>query len=317
MHNYLTVFRTNISPYQGESFKNLERQKLSAINNIKYLATEKNQIPDILLTNTHAITTTNKIENVFSDRIKLIVHPNSGYDNFCFDFVKNAKFPIIIGNPIRSHAVSNYILSALISHYSPLPIHKVWNKNRLWNRGLLSEKNVLIIGYGHIGQILDSALRPLVKNIKIYDPFKGKEKLDLQDVDIVIPAASLNPTSRSLIDKDFISKLKDDFLIINAARGSIINQEDLKYALKSMPQSFAYLDVFEKEPLPDNTFNEIDNIRTTSHIAGVYKNLNSEIINFEYKILREFIKYQNDIETFNHKFSNLLLNNRVKESYLI
>ncbi|EQC44655.1 4-phosphoerythronate dehydrogenase [Bacteriovorax sp. BSW11_IV] len=312
------VVRKNVSEYQGANFKQIEKKHLEIIPEIEYHwgeeVTEGNS-PLILIT-----TSQTKVEQISEEEYKntkLLIHPNSGHDNLSYDFIKNAPFPIILGNPIRAHAVTNYILSAVFKHYSSFKKQDEWDANRTWNRHLLNTKKVLLIGYGHIGKLVHQSLGPLVQSMSIYDPEKGYKELEQKDCDLVIVAASLNPTSKYLVDKAFLTSLAKDFVLINPARGPIVNQLDLMEVLTKNKYATAYLDVFEQEPYKKIDFLGMDNIITTSHIAGVYSSLNSEIIKYEFDVISKFIQTCDKIEEFKGFYKELLLQNKIKEDYIL
>src|SRR5690606_32424520 len=104
--------------------------------------------PVALITNTH--TNPDSISQTILEKTTLLIHPNSGHDNFQESFIENAAFPIVFGNPIRAHAVAEYILSALFQHFTKLPIHHHWDNDRLWNRKLVRDQKILLLGFGTI-----------------------------------------------------------------------------------------------------------------------------------------------------------------------
>lgn len=278
------------------------------------LPPESPLLASVLITNTH----TNP-EHIGPDQLsacKLMIHPNSGYDNYSAEFIKNAHFPIVIGNPIRAQAVVNYILSALLSHYSPLASHQEWDRSRKWPRKLLSELNILILGNGHIGGILNKSLSPLCLRVDLFDPHQGLSDLNLHHVDVVILSCSLNAQNNHLINKEFLTQMKSDFLLINTARGSLVHTEDLIEVLKKRPQAFAVLDVFEEEPCDLTVFKEIKNTLVTSHIAGVYQNIDAATASFEATVIQDFSTQST--EEFLEKYKSMILKNRLsRDGFLI
>lgn len=313
-----TVVRKNVSEYQGANFKQLEKKHLEIIPEIEYHwgeSVDEGDSPLILIT-----TSQTKISDITPTELKntkLLIHPNSGHDNLSYEFIKNATFPIILGNPIRAHAVTNYILSAVFKHYSSFQKQEDWDPSRTWNRHLLNTKKTLLIGHGHIGKLVSLSLRPLVETLDIYDPEEGLSDLKNIGYDLVIVAASLNPTSKYLIDKKFLQGLAKDFVLINPARGSIVNQLDLMEVLTKNKYATAYLDVFETEPYKKIDFLGMNNIITTSHIAGVYSSLNTEIIKHEFEVISHFIQCCDKIEEFKGHYKKLLLQNKIKKDYIL
>jgi len=86
----MKISRTSISPYQNPNFQERERKALSEFENMENEG-------EILITNTLT-----DISLIDTKNLRLIIHPNSGYDNFPIGFVKGADFPIVIGNEIRA-----------------------------------------------------------------------------------------------------------------------------------------------------------------------------------------------------------------------
>ncbi len=313
----IQLYRTDLSGYFPENFRELEKKILLKVDQDKFTyLMNKNEIDTskelILLTNSDS-----NYQNIFDKwqkQTKMIIHPNSGYDNVPIEVVKQAKFPIIIGHQIRANAVSEYILSALFTHYSKISHEQHWCKTRKWNRKLLRDLNILIIGHGHIGKKVFDSLSTFNNKINIYDPFKGNNTLDPNNMDCVILCAGLNQSSYHLINQDFLSKLSEDFLIINGARGKLIDQKALIETLKSRPEAFAYLDVYEKEPFDSEHFSDLTNIVTTSHKAGVYKNLCNELLNFEKQVLSDYL---NDTDKFEKLYKESILKNKINGDYII
>ncbi|TDJ09002.1 MAG: hypothetical protein E2O68_00955 [Deltaproteobacteria bacterium] len=298
----MKIFRCDTSPYQDPNFSKQEKQELETLA-LSYQ--KKIQNASVLLTNTLT-----DIENLKTDGIELIIHPNSGYDNFPHSFVKKADFPIVIGSEIRALAVSEYILSCLLGQ---VPFQKAWD--RTWQgRSLIKDQQVLIIGMGKIGKIVKNSITPLVEKVWVQDPYKNEEdKVPLKEISTVILCAGLNETSHQMIDTKFLESLPPLVTIINAARGKLINQQDLITFLKNNPGSTAYLDVFEKEPARFEKLN-LPNMFLTSHIAGVFDGLDNSIINFEKKVIGDFM---NDRENFEKKYHDSILKNRIHDNILI
>ena len=319
----LNVYRPNVSPYQNQIFKELEKESLEQIEGVRYLDTLEEGRPQVLLTNTHfKLTDQSTHSNINFKDIQLIIHPNSGHDNFPKSFVTESEIPIILGNPIRAQAVSNYILSSIFERETYIPDESSWNMNRVWNRSLLCQKTVAIIGYGHIGSIIKQSLKPLAKEVIIFDPFKGFPSIEegpLEKADIVILSCSLNEKNIRFINEKTFKRMKKNVLFINPSRGKLVNELDLIHFLEKSPKAFAFLDVFEKEPVSYDKFSHLKNIKLSSHIAGVFKELDQYIIQFEEKILRSYIMAQRKKENetlWNKTFKDLLLQNKVHEGLI-
>jgi phosphoglycerate dehydrogenase-like enzyme len=327
----IQIYRTNASSYQDSHFFQREKEALEKIPGVRYIKSLNEMNPSepfILLTNTH--TQPEKLPSALLDKTALIIHPNSGHDNFSPEFLSKCPFPIVLGNPIRSHAVAEYTMSTLFQHFTKVDNHLHWDDNRQWNRKLLRDQKALIIGHGHIGKILNRALEPLCRDVIVYDPFmdnsfaneKFRTEFDLnmfEGVQLLILAASLNRSSHHMINHDVLKRLDSECVIVNPARGPLIKEDDLILFLQKNPKAFAYLDVFEQEPFKPGYLHDLKNINKTSHIAGVYEKLNKDIINFEFHIIKEFVTYLESQETENFKidYQSCLLSSRLKDNILI
>lgn len=294
-----TYLRLDASSYHGANFfKQEERMAESfgmsyqAIHFSKQgLASFPNIPPQAkicLATNTHT-----PIELLPAQLLKqttILLHANSGYDNFPPKWVQNQSFPIVVGNKIRAQAVTQYILTELLSYFNHIPSHQNWDSTRKWDRKLLDQQKILILGNGAIGSKLKASLFPLAKSITIYDPFQNKNfdlNSRLNEFDIVIFACSLNESSYHLLNQKNIKFLKEDVFLINAARGPLIAEKPLLRFLMKNSHAYAVLDVFEEEPFATQ-FHELENIKTTSHIAGVSCDLDQRIITFAEISLEKF-----------------------------
>lgn len=241
----------------------------------------------ILLSNTH--TDVRKIPINVLEKTALMIHPNSGYDNFDPAWVIEQSFPIIVGHEIRAAAVTEYILACLFERFTLLPSHKKWDVTRQWNRQLLCHQNVLILGAGHIGSKLEKSLSPLCQSVQVFDPFQNRLELDLNKVNIILLAAGLNPTSQHLINQAFLAECAPGVTLVNAARGGLVKTDDLIEYLKNDKQAFAFLDVFENEPFALENISSLENIHLSSHIAGVFSELEQQMLNFERKVIQDFL----------------------------
>lgn len=315
------VYRTNSSTYQDSEFFNNEKAQLESIDGVHYIKslTEiDDTAPFILLSNTHTIP--EELPDILLDKTILMIHPNSGHENIPKGFVKRMDFPIILGNPIRSHAVAEYILSCLFHKFTPISNHQYWSHDRKWNRGLLRDQNVLILGFGHIGKIIYRSLSVLCHKVEVVDPYHTEDissqdiKKDISEVNlskknIVILATSLTSSSKGIINQEFLKSLPNNSILINSARGEMIHEEDLALFLKKNEKFFAFLDVYTKEPFIPGYMHDINNVNKTSHIAGVYTDLNHDIIKFEKHIIEDFIKHyeSNSVGSFQKQYAECML----------
>ena len=318
-NSVLAVVRLDYSAYQVEDFAARERETFSKLN-LNYCDFSESIPPGelILISNSHS--NLEAIPEEVWQRTRLLLHPNSGYDNIPIRLLRDYSFPIIVGNPIRAEAVANYVVGQIYRHFNSPPLCREWDSKRKWPRRLTQELNVLLIGMGHVGSLVYKALAPAVKKIVCYDPFKGHPVDNLIEqarlCHVILPLCSLNATSQYMIDDDFLAVLPQDFVLVNGARGKLIRQKALVETLNQRPMAFAYLDVFEREPFLPQDFADLKNanLKSSGHVAGVYDGLDDAIIKFNFSICRDFIQSQS---VCLYKYRDLILQNRLIKGVLI
>lgn len=319
------VLRLDKSPYLDGNFsvlekKAIEQDGLELVPNVYELNSECRYF---LISNTH--TDFNRIPEIVLKRTELLIHPNSGYDNINESFLEKNPPPIIIGNPIRAGAVTEFILSAILKHFTPIDHHIYWKGMRKWDRRLLEEQKVFVYGAGNIGHKVIQTLKNLCKEVHYFDPFSEflppVENLKMEQIetaDILILCSELNDQTKNFLDADKINLLKQNVLIINAARGELIDEEALLKFLEKNAEAFAYLDVFKNEPFEPGFGNHLKNLNKTSHIAGVYHELQHRMIDFEKEVIHNYIdaKKKNNLDLFWNKYSHLNYSDiRLKRGY--
>lgn len=316
------VIRTHTSPYQSPDFLQQEEKLVNSRPGLSYqrLETANEATPTILITNTH--TQLRDLPPTLLNSTKLIVHPNSGYDHFREEHSYWERIPLVIGHEVRAQAVAEYSLACLFQGLSDLPQHLSWNHQRLWERGLIKDKEIWVFGHGHIGKIVCSVLSALGAKITVIDPFspshyptlKSWQEGNLAAAKAVIVCCSLNPTSWEMFNDEFFSHARSDLLFINGARGKLVRESSLKSFLQSHPKAFAFLDVFAEEPFKEE-WHHFPQVWKTSHIAGVFTGLDQSILNFEINVIDHFLQLSEN--EFSKKYAAELLQNKWKEGVLI
>jgi len=154
-----------------------------------------------------------------------------------------------------------------------------WEKSRFMGMELTGKK-AGVIGAGNIGAIVCDRLKGLHMSVYVYDPFISDERAsamgvtkvetvaELADiVDILTVHVPLLDATRNLINEDIIRRMKNG-IIINCARGGIVDEKALYEACKSGDLRAAALDVFEHEPAVESPLFELENISFTPHIGA-------------------------------------------------
>jgi D-3-phosphoglycerate dehydrogenase len=301
------ILRLSLSSYCSKDFITKEKQALESIKNTRYhFSGEKtiDQIEEIssMASNLVLITNTDVrpqlIPTSLLEKTRCFIHPNSGYDQFTADWVLSQNIPIILGHEIRAYAVAEFVLSCLFDFFTPLPVQSAWDPTRSWPRTLLSSTNLLLVGYGHIGKIVARSLSPLVKSLHIVDPYcLESENISRtfeppkEPYDGILLCCGLNPSSQQLVNPSFLNQyLSTTGVLINGARGGLVDTTSLLDFLAKNPRAKAYLDVHEQEPYPTSFYGNSSQVEAFSHIAGVYQELEEKMIHFEYKIMKNIVE---------------------------
>ncbi len=320
MAKQLLILRPDVSQYQGQNFRDIEKKALESNSQTIYIQNidELENYPqdsELIVISTSQTNTELLNKRLKNRKVSLWIHPNSGYDNLSQEFVKESDFPIVVGNNIRANAVYLYSVQCFLDSMGPIPFSKSWKSDRSFPRKSLNQESVLVIGKGHIGSKFCAFLESANFDFQTLDPFKGHVDVDYSKVSSVVVLASLNLTSKNMLDDNFFSKLKKNVNIINPARGKLIDEEALIKYMKSSPDSKIYLDVFEKEPCDFEKFLFHKSINLSSHIAGVYNDIDQVIIDHEFNVINDFKNTQDSV--FKAKYFDLILKNKITDGILI
>ena len=199
--------------------------------------------------------------------LKYIQLTSAGFDRVDTDYVKAHNIEIHNARGVYSVPMAEFALSGVLQIYKQAAFFRENQRNHLWekHRGLLelSGKNVLIVGCGSVGNECAkrfSAFECRVTGVDLFpgeDSLYGKilplDKLDeaLTQADIVVLTLPLTERTKHLFDDNKLSLLKDGAVLVNIARGAVVDTEAL---LKHTDRlGGAVLDVFEEEPLDKNS----------------------------------------------------------------
>jgi (S)-sulfolactate dehydrogenase len=166
-----------------------------------------------------------------------------------------------------------------------------WPRNALIGREM-SGRRIGLVGHGAIARATAMRARALGMTIGAFDPYLSPdhpawaeaERLDLATLlatsDVVSLHVPLTDETHNLIDKDAIAGMKDGAILINAARGGVVEEAALCEALKAGRLGGAALDVFAREPVTAESgklFVDVPNLILTPHIAGITEESNVRV----------------------------------------
>lgn len=216
-------------------------------------------------------------------KLKFISKFGVGLDNI--DQVACASHKIKIGwtGGVNKRSVAEMSIGFMLMLQRNLYITSNQLKNHTWNKDggfQLSEKTVGIIGFGNIGKEVRELLKSfnckiLVNDIIDYthlerelNIFCVSKEYIYKHADIITIHTPLTNETDNLINKQVFNKMKPNSIIINTARGGIINENDLGNALIEKIICGAALDVYTSEPYSNVKMLEIPNLISTPHIGG-------------------------------------------------
>jgi D-3-phosphoglycerate dehydrogenase len=217
--------------------------------------------------------------------LKVIGRAGIGLDNV--DLPAATKRGIVVMNTPQENAIAaaEHTLAMIFSISRKIPQATTSMKAGKWEKkkfmGVeLHNKTLGLIGVGVIGTIVADRGRGLKMKVIGYDPYlsaevaekKGVELVSLDELlarsDFISVHTPLTDETKNLIQKDTLMKMKDGVILVNCARGGIINEKDLYDALKTGKVAGAALDVFEKEPATGNPLLELDEVISTPHLGA-------------------------------------------------
>ena len=203
--------------------------------------------------------------------LKIVSRHGVGYDNIDLNYAKEKDIKIAITANANAVTVSEHVMFNLLNISKRKDLFdktvregNFKDRNKLPKTIELWKKNFLIVGFGRIGQALIKRCLGFEMNVYVFDPFISKEKIELmggkkienleeavKSMDVISLHMPLTEKTKNLINYELLKTMKKNCIIINAARGGIINETDLDKALNENLIFGAGIDVFEKEP-PDN-----------------------------------------------------------------
>ncbi|RPI19391.1 MAG: hypothetical protein EHM58_01885 [Ignavibacteriae bacterium] len=219
--------------------------------------------------------------------IKILCTASTGTDNVDVEYAKMKKIKVLNvpdGNYVSAAEHTFAMLLAIVKNITEAndDMKKdIYDYKRYLNYELRG-KTIGIIGVGRVGStvakyarafnmnILGNDIKPGLKNKYPWIKFVSKEEL-LKSSNIVSVHTPLDSSTRNLLDKNRLSLLKKSTVLLNCARGGIVDESVLIKMLKQKKIFFAGLDVFVNEPYINKSFLELPNIILTPHLAGKTK----------------------------------------------
>ena len=220
-----------------------------------------------------------------ADNLKVVGRAGIGVDNVDVPACTRRGIVVMntpLGNAITTAEHAMAMMLALARHIPQANIstHQgKWEKSRFMGVELTG-KLLGLIGAGNIGSIVASKAIGYGLHVQAYDPYLTEERADrlgvrkvdldtlLASSDIVSLHVPKTPETANIISASAINKMKQGSMLINCARGGLVDELALLAALKSGHLNGAALDVYEVEPARENPLFELDNVICTPHLGA-------------------------------------------------
>ena len=222
-------------------------------------------------------------------KLQVISRHGVGYDNIDLKSTKEIGATLTITATDNAVAVAEHVMFMLLNiskrkdmYDQSVKLGKFNDRNKLPKTIELWGKNILIAGFGRIGQALIKRCLGFEMNVFVYDPYINDEKIKslggkkvndlkeaVKEMDAISLHMPLNDETKNIVNYDLLRSMKTNCIVVNAARGGIINEVDLDKALRENLIFGAGLDVFETEPpKSDNPLLKNDKVFLSPHTAA-------------------------------------------------
>jgi len=223
-------------------------------------------------------------------RLKMIQRSGVGLDSLDLEALRCHQIPLYVNQGVNAQSVAEHALLLMLACLRRLPVVHRNTVNGVWKKqeqGVLTSelhgKTVGLIGMGSIARTLVGLLKGFGVKILYYDAFRleasreqalGIEFAPLAEVfscaDVLSLHCPLTEETRGMVNRETLGQMKPGAVLVNTARGGLVETAALAEALRNGHISFAGLDVHEAEPLPaDYPLKQLENVILTPHIAGV------------------------------------------------
>ena len=217
--------------------------------------------------------------------LKIIGRAGAGVDNVDVEAAKNKNIIVMNTPGGNTNATAEHTIGLIFALLRKITAanettHKgLWEKKKLKGNEIKGKK-IGIVGFGNVGKRVAEISNVLGMKVSIFSSYFETIKdsfpeynscsIDeiIKDSDIISFHCKPNKDGNPIMNKNHLSMMKKNCIIINTARGNLVDEDDLKNALEKKEIKGAALDVFKNEPLEESGFYNLDNIILTPHIAA-------------------------------------------------
>jgi D-3-phosphoglycerate dehydrogenase len=218
-------------------------------------------------------------------RLKIVARAGVGLDNVDVDAATERGVLVVNAPTSNIHSAAEHALALMLAAARQIAPADASLRAHTWKRSSFSGteiygKTVGVVGLGRIGQLVAARLAAFGANIVAYDPYVsparaaqlGIELLGLDDLlgraDFISVHLPKTPETAGLIGKEALAKTKPGVIIVNAARGGLVDEEALAEAVISGHVRGAGIDVFTTEPCTDSPLFDLPQVVVTPHLGA-------------------------------------------------
>ena len=234
--------------------------------------------------------------NILADckNLKVVGRAGVGVDNVDLETATKNKI-LVMNTPLGNlEATAELTIGLMFSLYRHIHLANQSTHDGKWEKSKfmgteLKGKTLGIVGFGNIGQRVAEMASVIGMNIITNSNSASDEDLSklgaskvstaqlLTDSDILSLHTKLNDDTKNMLNKTSIATMKPSAVIINCARGGLINEADLKDCLNNDVIAGAAIDVYEKEPATENVMFGAKNLLLTPHLGASSKEAQSNV----------------------------------------
>lgn len=305
------VTSNSFGRYSQEPIKKLENAGFEVIRN-KYnrMMDEEEFIKELNDVDAVILSTENVNKKVIdsSPKLKMISRYGVGLDNIDLEYCKEKGIPVTVTKGGNSNAVAEFAVTLILAASKGVGSSSYYAKNGIWKKfnGLdLEGKTLGVIGLGAIGKTVVKRLRGFDLNVLAYDVYYDEEfvqKYNIKKASIdeivenadVITLHAPSIDDKPLIGKEEFGKMKKGMVLVNTARASLIDYNELMKSLDNKTVFAAGLDVHEHEPEYNEKLEEYDNVILTPHNAAITKEATDKASMMAVDHILEFFRKENE-----------------------
>lgn len=239
--------------------------------------------------------------------LKLIQLTSAGFDRVPVEKVKARRIELYNARGVYSTPMAEWVMFRVLEHYKLGWFFRKEQESGYWtkHRGLreVAGSKVAVVGAGNVGQEVAKRFRAFGAEITGFDIHTDEMSCfdhmvlieflreRVSEFDVVVVTAPLLPSTRGLISREVLMAMKQDATLVNIARGGLIDEQAMCEVLAERKDLFAALDVFEKEPLAeDSLLWKLENAAVSPHNSFVSDGNNARMFDVMYSNLKAFIK---------------------------